>query len=552
MNNSFVSTFLRQSKESSSKSWKNQISDPEKRKTAYAESTVPTTVHPDIIFYESMSGARLMDSPYAIFSEIRNRNRAFYKKTLHVWSIGKSFEVSPELSSDENVVFVQRHTPEYIYYLSRAKFVIGNSILPEYFVRREGQKYLNTWHGIGYKSLGRTPANPLGAALSVSNMLQATHVLSPCRFMTDIQLDGFSMRGVYAGEFLESGYPRIDLTVNTSSSRAGQLKVELGLNPDLPIILYAPTWRGDNDDDAFDEVRLKADLRLISTDEVNVIFLGHHIMLRKLRGIKLNNVVIPPENSNTNELLSITDILITDYSSIFFDFLVTRKPIVHYIYDVEQYTRARGVSLEVEELPGFVAQTSEQLQESVLKAMTMKEDFSSKYEAARQRFCPHDDGQSSAIVVSWFFDNQRPGRSLVDSHAAKRNKIYWGGRLGSEQSTKDYFDLILQDVAKNEVNVILFVARSVRKNSLAMKLIGQLGNSIAVITRSDYNMGMTADEYRARQTLASDSLPETRSNYYAIYAREYKRIFGSSTFDEICMFPESSRFWKELSKYALK
>lgn len=161
--------------------WKDKIRDPEDLKTRQAEYVVSVPTNSQVVFYESMSGARMMDSPYALFLHLYHDPE--FSKLHHVWSVRSEDLIPDELRDDPRITFVTRGTDAHLYFLSLSGYIIGNSLLPEYFVRKPDQKYLNTWHGIAYKTLGRTDASPLGAAGSVYNLLQATHVLTPCPYM---------------------------------------------------------------------------------------------------------------------------------------------------------------------------------------------------------------------------------------------------------------------------------------------------------------------------------------------------------------------------------
>lgn len=191
--------------------WKKKLRDAEDLKTRQAEYNEAVPTNPKVIFYESMSGARMMDSPYALFARIYD-DPAF-REYHYVWSVRAQDLVPDELKAEPRITFVTRNTDAHMYFLALAGSIIGNSLLPDHFVRKADQKYLNTWHGIAYKALGRTEDSPLGAAGSVYNLLQATHVLTPCPFMTETELSRFSLRGVFSGSMAEIGYPRQDLTM---------------------------------------------------------------------------------------------------------------------------------------------------------------------------------------------------------------------------------------------------------------------------------------------------------------------------------------------------
>lgn len=527
--------------------WFRTVADPEERKQLFHEFQQSVDCHPDIIFYESMSGAKMMDSPYSIFEDLFESSPT-HSGFLHVWS-ARSQEVVPLRYRDlRSVVTVRRHTPAYFYYLARATYIISNSALPEYFVRRPEQRYLNTWHGIGYKTLGRTDRKPLGAALAVSNMLQATHVISPCEFMTQIHLDGFSMAKLFTGKLAETGYPRIDTTLNASESDKKELYSALGCLADKPIVTYAPTWRGE----AFDVDRLRSDLHNLAQQDCTVVFLGHHLMLKDVSDDVLEEVIVPPDFVNTNLLLSITDVLITDYSSIFFDFLVTDRPIIHYIYDYNEYSTKRGLNLTKDELPGLVASTADELINAVVWSLSTGLGRTRNYPGHMARFNPHDTGDSTQRVINWFLRDRTDQVRQLEGINDRPRIVFWGGRLAAGDALSAYFREMQTLADAGDADVSLFVSRSVRRNQAAMEWIRLLGPSISVVVRDEYSFGMTADEVDAREVPGTRRSGLETSAYDKIYHREYRRMFGDTRFDEVRQFPGLSHFWRRLSQEAYK
>ncbi|MGC2940931.1 MULTISPECIES: CDP-glycerol glycerophosphotransferase family protein [unclassified Brevibacterium] len=529
------------------KRWLRTVADKEERKQLFHEFQQSVAVHPDLIFYESMSGAKMMDSPFSIFEDLFTSTPT-HSGYIHVWSARSQDVIPPRYRDLDSVVTVRRHTPAYFYYLARAKYIISNSALPEYFVRRSEQRYLNTWHGIGYKTLGRTERNPLGAALAVSNMLQATHVISPCEFMTRIHLTGFSMAHMFTGKLAETGYPRIDTTLNATESDRNNLHSVLGCTAGEPVVTYAPTWRGD----AFDVDRLRSDLHNLAELDCTVVFLGHHLMLKYVSPDVLDEVVVPPDFVNTNQLLSITDVLITDYSSIFFDFLVTGRPIVHYVYDYDEYATKRGLNLTKAELPGLVTSTSDELITAVSSFLSARPDLTDDYRDHLVRFNPHDTGDCTRRVVEWFLRDRTTHVRQLEGIDERPRVIFWGGRLGSGEELDTYFKEVKALAGNDDIDVSLFVSRSVRKNQAAIEWIRNLGSSISIIVRDEYSFGMTTDERAAREVPAAQRSSLEESAYDRIYQREYRRMFGDTRFDEVRLFPGLSHFWKRLSQDAFK
>src|SRR5699024_3289670 len=148
-------------------------------------------------------------------------------------------------------------------------------------------------------------------------------------YMSNIQPECYQLKHVYTGQMAETGYPRIDATINMNFTERKQLADNLWINLDKPVVLYAPTWRATYSNNVYDVSKLQKDLEKLSKLNDQLIFRGHHLSEKHIKG-KLNNIKVVPQSIDSNKLLGVTDLLITDYSSIFFDYLVTDKPIIHY------------------------------------------------------------------------------------------------------------------------------------------------------------------------------------------------------------------------------
>jgi len=528
------------------------IKDPEKRKATFAKYYNRITLNEKWIFYESMGGMRMMDNPYAIFKQVYEDKR--FKDYIHVWSIATHGTIPEEYRDKSNILFVTRNTDMYMRAIATAKYIVCNSVLPEYFVPKPEQKYLNTWHGIAYKGIGRSELSPLGPMGTIYNMLEATHVLTPCDFMTQKQLEGFSMHGVYSGEIAEIGYPRIDTTINASEQEKKQIRHILRIDPRKKVVLYAPTWRGDMRTRKFDTDTLTKDLKALAGVDANIIFMGHHLMLKHTKGLDFGNLIIPPSSINTNALLSVVDVLITDYSSIFFDFLVTGRPIIHYLYDYKEYKTERGLNLDKSELPGIVTQTTSGLIALVEEYLATSYSPTKKYLAARKRFCSHEDGRASERAVNWFLKDNTAGINIIPKDA-KKSIVFWGGALNKTENATEYLQQVQEQVNKGDKVVVLIIARSVVKRPEIMSTIRSFGFDVTIIARGDDTMVATKTEKMARQLIEHGirgwgRVPFVRGAYVRIYKREYRRILGNARFDEIVVYPKCSRFWKELVKYA--
>jgi CDP-glycerol glycerophosphotransferase len=472
---------------------------------------------------------------------------------LHVWSCNDLSLVPESVKGRDNVVIVKRHTLEYMTALASAGHIIGNSILPKYFVKQREQKYLNTWHGIGYKRLGRHPGKLLGGDLSVTNLLQATHVISPCAFMTDVFKDSFSMRGPMQGSLAEVGYPRVDRVINPDPQLQEELRTSLGLDPVKKTIVYAPTWRGDAGSAKKQIAQLVLDLKVISSSGANVVFVGHHLMNKYLKGVELPGVVVPPAETNTNDVLALSDVVITDYSSVYFDVLAARKPIIHYLYDYRGYAKKRGLALELEDLPGHIAFDSVGLGSLCRLAAMGELPLGERYETAVERFAPYDSGHASADVGQWFFEGKTEHIKLISlRETGQRSVAFWGGRLSPGEHLESYLEELRTRAGDPSSAVTLVVARSAAKSPGVKALLKELGTSISIVSRSEYEVGMTSAEWEARQKPGNKRSRDEARLYDDMYRREYHRVLGNSSFHEVVMYPGLTFFWKKLGEFITK
>lgn len=528
--------------------YKNNISKPNIR---YGISYTHYSVNSKMVFYESMSGGRMMGNPYAIFERLIDRE--YFQDYIHVWVVNSLQVIPDEYKSNDNIIFVKRDTDAYYKYISSAKYLICNSTFATYVTRKPNQIYLQTSHGIFYKTVGRDSANtPLGVAGGTRNLLQATHIIVPNEFMVNKQPKSYSIEGIHAGEIAKVGYPRIDVTVNLSEKNRNRIMNQLGIDNTKKTVFYAPTWRGDSKvNNRFDSNQLVNDLKLLATLDVNVVFRGHPITNSLLKDVKLpKNIIVPTPDIQTNELLGMSDILISDYSSVFFDFIVTEKPIIHYLYDKEDYTKERGLNLEDDELPGDIAETSEQLI-SVIKEKLRNDQPSSNYLKSKDRFSPYDDGKSAEKVIDWLFYEKKQNIKFVKKDETKKTYIYIGGFLDDI----DIGQLVneMNQLVNSNNSVSLIVNKQVAKNKKKMIELSQLNYEVNTIVH-DKRMPATIEELNAinyfdKHQEFIDS--EMEQKYKAFFKRQARRLFGDTYFDEVVNCVGKSNYWLSLKESIL-
>jgi CDP-glycerol glycerophosphotransferase len=358
----------------------------------------------DAVVFVSWKGKQCGDNPLGIAAELRRRGDG----REHIWAVNDWAVPAPD-----NARVVLRGTEAYYEALARSRYIIANDDMEASFSKRDGQVYVQTWHGTPLKKIGFDIERPQFISGTsyfdhlASDVAKWDLLLSPNPFSTQIMRRAFR----YDGEICDSGYPRNDVLCSGDAPRvAARVRRRLGLPDGKRVVLYAPTWR---DNQYYASGRYRFDFRLdlerawqeLGDDHV-VLFRGHHHMADDVPaggrpGFAFNVTTYP----DISELLLVSDVLVTDYSSVMFDFAPTGRPMLFFTYDLDLYRdNLRGFYFDFEaEAPGPLLATSEE----VLAAIGNIDSAAGRYHAAYQKFtekfCPLDDGKAGARACDRIF-----------------------------------------------------------------------------------------------------------------------------------------------------
>ncbi|WP_066065385.1 CDP-glycerol glycerophosphotransferase family protein [Neobacillus soli] len=508
------------------------------------------------ILYESRDGKSLTDSPYAIFKYLLDNPD--FKDFNHIWSVS-SFEelktVIGRYKGLKNVTFVKRNSKEYLKCLATCKYLINNSTFQSFFIPKKEQVYVNTWHGTPLKSMGfDIPGSPAHSQNVVRNFLSADYLLSPNEHTTNMFLNSYKLNGLYNGEIIQEGYPRIDLTLNTDQETFKSFLAGLALNLDKnkQTILYGPTWKGSNiskaKNDMFQIISDMTHLKAQVGEEYNLFIKVHPFLYEQAKQFDEIKDILIPDFVDTNELLSMVDLLITDYSSIFFDYLVTNKPVLFYIWDYDDYNEERGLYLADDELPGPTLFTIQEVAAAVQNILKIIEDYKPAYHAAQNRFTAYDDGKVTNRITGYIFNRSNAPLNVIKplETGKKRILIYPGGMMnnGITSSFINLMDNI--DFSKYDVSIFMKTPKTnealnnvakVNKQARFLFQNGTAVNSIFEVYRDKFVHNRGAHSYLTKRLY-----PEKA------YKREFKRYFGRAQFDYCIDFSGYSLYW---AKYLL-
>ncbi|MEW1955059.1 glycosyltransferase [Terrabacter sp. NPDC080008] len=406
-------------------------------------------VDPDLVVYESFGGNGMLCNPEAIFRALLEDPEQQHLR--HVWVLADPTAYAStvaEFRDDPRVRFVRRRSIAYHRALSTAGLLVNNATFPPDWGKRPGQTYLNTWHGTPLKAMGYDEAQGGRGALNVlRNFMMADYLLSTSPFMSERMYEqAYRLVNVAPGELVEVGYPRTDLQFGGEGererTRARLRSAGVRLAADDTLVLVAPTWKGESFHTPRNDA---ADLAAMVDELQNRLPSGHRVLLKVHQQVyrfartepRLAGRLVPNELP-TNAVLGVTDVLVTDYSSIFFDFLSTGRPILFHTPDREEYDGYRGSYLPVEQLPGPQSRTTAELADLVgaVGSGTAPDPLVShrdRYDAARARFAPKDDGGATQRVLDVVVRGRREGHEVRQTRRDGRRTLmlYLGGMMSN-------------------------------------------------------------------------------------------------------------------------
>ena len=356
----------------------------------------------DAVLFVSWKGKQCGDNPLAIAGELRRRG----DDREHIWAVTDYSVPAPDRARA-----VLTGTGDYFEALGRCRYLISNDDMPWPYTKRDGQVYVQTWHGTPLKRIGfDMPESASGASYFsrlAADVAKWDLLLSPNPFSTPVMRQAFR----FDGEILESGYPRNDVLRSGNAGRiAAGVRRRLGLPAGKRVVLYAPTWR---DNQCYASGRYRFDFRLdlerawqeLGGDHVFLVRGHHHIADDVPAGPRPEFAINVTAYPDISELLLVSDALVTDYSSVMFDFAPTGRPIVFFTYDLEQYRDSlRGFYFDFEaEAPGPLLATSDEVISAIAGIGTVAASHRAAYRAFTAKFCLLDDGKAAARACDRIF-----------------------------------------------------------------------------------------------------------------------------------------------------
>ena len=332
----------------------------DERMGGYQKRTAHIATDPKVVLFSTFDGRGYSDSPKAIYEYMCSDPR--FADYTFVWAFREPKKFTYVLDHP-NTYMVTVNTPAYEEACARAKYWFFNYRIADHIYPKDDQVYVQLWHG--------TPLKRLGYDISISD------------------------NAMNSKEEIRQKY-KVD---------EAQIKRELGLPMDKKVILYAPTWRDNQHDAKLGYVyRTHMDfdaLRREFGDDYVILFRAHYLVANSFDFKKYKGFVYDACGvTDINRLYVVADVLITDYSSVFFDYANLHRPMLFYMYDLASYAgEIRGFYIDLDCLPGPIVETQADLHRVLHAVEADKSRYAEKYAAFNARFNYLDDGHAAQRVV---------------------------------------------------------------------------------------------------------------------------------------------------------
>lgn len=362
-----------------------------------------------IAMFFAFKGKSYACSPRAIYEYMLSDKK--YQDFKFIWAFTEP-EKYQELENNKNTKVIKYGGKEYQKALAKSKYWIFNYRVQDHIYPKKDQIYIQCWHGTPLKKLGYDLKNTNNAMNSESEIhdkyridaKKFKYILSPSKFASEKFASAWNLINTHmTDKIVEKGYPRNDFLYNFKEEEIKKIKQKLNLPENKKVILYAPTWRDDQHQAGVGYTyKTEVDFDILRSrlkNEYIILFRAHYLVANSFDFEKYKGFIYDVSKvDNINELYIVSDILITDYSSVFFDYANLKRPMIFYMYDFEKYKDdLRGFYIDINELPGKIAKTEDELIQAIEETKNFQ--YNDKYKKFNEKYNYLDDGQVTKRVL---------------------------------------------------------------------------------------------------------------------------------------------------------
>ncbi len=437
----------------------------------------------------------------------------------------------------DRIRLVVLESDEYNECLARAKYLFNDNTFPAYFTKRPDQVYLNTWHGTPLKRLGMSDIeNSLRSFANVQkNLLTADYDLFPNEYTKDVFMEDYDLMPFFSGASVVCDYPRND--VFSDGSIYALMRAREHIPDDQQVIAYMPTWRGsgrtaDSEGQIEQVTQLLTDIDAALRDDQTFYVNLHFVVQGAVDFTAFQHVKPFPKQYETYDFLAACDVLVTDYSSVMFDYAVTGRPIVLFAYDEDEYMTDKGTYFPYRSLPFPIVSSANELVEQLGNASPID-----GYEQFGQRFCSHHTGHAAQSLLSLMLHGNEGTLQLEKHQQWDIDDALYVFSLGKKRVRETLLDQI---IARANDHTVLITTASYSEGAIEAfrKLAGKVHMLVIVRRQVQSSSEKKTFELMSGHRSASRLLEGRLGDYFA---REAGQMLCGVRFKRFCaLAPDGS------------
>lgn len=479
------------------------------------------------ILFESQKGNDINGNMFYLIKQLRS-NKKYDTYNINI-CVNKNrineFKNKLDLYNINNYNLVINNSKNYIKHLARDKYLFTDTSFPTYFKKRKEQIYLNTWHGTPLKYLGRNVAYEYYDISNVmKNFLIADYILYPNNYMKEIMVNDY-MLDIRKNNIIMLGYPRNSIFFQKTKKNKKQK------------IAYLPTWRGTKSSiggknylEELTKILKDIDIKLNDNQEMYINL--HPYMKGKLDINFFERIKLFPNEYETYDFLNTCDILITDYSSVFFDFSNTGKKIILFTYDKESYIKDRGMYIDIDTLPFKKAITVNEL----IQEINEKDNIN--YHSFLKEYAPYDSIDTPKKILSLILDNNYNKLNIISNKEKNNCVLIESNSYLEYDKTKELYNYII-DYKNNKKLYLGFLNSKIAKNK---EYLNKFDRSIS------YFGYFGSFEYTSMFDSILLKLLKRNKKIYNIFYKKFNSLFSNElerrydyiTFSDVLLYKESN------------
>lgn len=443
----------------------------------------------------------------------------------------------------QNVNIVKHLSIEYYELLAVSEYLINDTTFYPFFNKREGQKYYIVWHGTPLKNMGKDTPNVIDVANVQRNFYMADKIIVSNEATKDILINSHNLKNIYKGKIVVGPSPRNSVFFDKTIRE--EIRDNLSLN-NKKVICYMPTWRGTInkvEKTSQTEVTLKYLDKIL--DEDTVLYVKLHDFEKNSIKTTFRNIHFFPQEYETYEFLTATDSLITDYSSVMYDYLNLDKPIILYTYDLEEYAENRGLYEPISAYPFTVASTLEELASAIENI-----EHCVDYHEMKAKFAKNDCilGPEKIVknMVNGYIDESITEYYI---HNGKETVAILSGGFWNNGVTTALINT-LENIDTNKRNYICFFEKSKIKPEHYYRLLNLPENVLFYPTTGEIN-GTISDRLLLKKYLWNEDFSGKlyKNQLRRIYREEFARLFGDIEIDWFIHYTGFERKGAEMMRH---